>query len=97
MKTKFFIKDIITDKYYGVECAANPKGYLINAKDEGSPSENDFSFWTDDKNKAFDFGSKNLAENELRFNDFSDYDAKIIKNVYVICNETGNTIYLEEI
>jgi|LakMenE18May11ns_1017448.scaffolds.fasta_scaffold8648278_2 hypothetical protein len=69
---KILIKDTNTNQYYAVGCEANPKGFLSNAQDEGSPDINDFPFWTDNIDEAYDFGSKNLAINEMNMNDTTD-------------------------
>jgi len=69
MTTKVLIQDELTGQYYGVQCEANPKGYLTSASDEGSPGEHDFPFWTDDIEEAYNFGTDRSAENEMATQD----------------------------
>lgn len=68
---KTLIIDTLTNEFYAVACSSNPKGYLSNANDEGNPNENDFSYYTDDENEAFDFESELSANNEMAFNDLT--------------------------
>lgn len=68
---KTLIIDTLTNEFYAVSCSSNPKGYLSNANDECSPEENDFSYWTDDENEAFDFSSELLANHEMSLNDLT--------------------------
>lgn len=68
---KTLIQDKNTNEYYAVACSSNPKGYLNSAKDEGSPSDNDFPFWTSDIDEAYDFGSEMSANNEMNGNDLT--------------------------
>ena len=69
MTTKVLIQDELTGQYYGVQCAANPKGYLTSDADEGSPGPHDFPFWTDDIEEAYNFGTERSAENEMATQD----------------------------
>ena len=69
---KTLIQDTNTNEYYAVACEANPKGYLNNSQDEGSPDANDFPFWTSDIDEAYDFGSELLAKNEMNMNDTTE-------------------------
>lgn len=69
---KVFIKDELTQQYYGVKCESNPKGYLTSDADEGSPGPYDFSFWTDDIEEAYDFGSELSAINEMKGCDLTE-------------------------
>lgn len=68
---KVFIKDELTQQYYGVQCEENPKGYLTSDADEGSPGPHDFPFWTDDIEEAYNFGTERSAINEMKYNDLT--------------------------
>ena len=69
---KTLIIDTLTNEFYAVACSSNPKGYLSNANDEGNPDENDFPYWTENENEAFDFGSELSAKNEMNMNDLTN-------------------------
>jgi len=69
---KVFIKDELTQQYYGVQCESNPKGYLTSDADEGSPGPYDFSFWTADIEEAYNFGSELSATNEMKGCDLTE-------------------------
>uniref|UniRef100_UPI004048246E hypothetical protein n=1 Tax=Roseivirga sp. TaxID=1964215 RepID=UPI004048246E len=69
---KTVIQDSKTKMFYAVECSENPKGYLTSANDEGNPGDNDFPYWTEDMEEAYDFGSEALAQNEMSCNDTTD-------------------------
>ena len=69
---KTLIQDTNTNEYYAVACEANPKGYLSNAQDEGSPEANDFPYWTSDIDEAYDFGSELIAKHEMNMNDTTE-------------------------
>lgn len=69
--SKIFIQDSLTSEYYCVECSNNPKGYITSSNDEGNPGDNDFPYWSDDINEAYNFGSELFANNEMNMNDLT--------------------------
>lgn len=69
---KTLIQNTATKEYYAVQCSENIKGYLNSANDEGNPDENDFPYWTDDINEAYDFSTKGMAEHEMNCNDVTN-------------------------
>jgi hypothetical protein len=69
---KVFIQDKKTRHFWAVQCKANPKGYLVNADDEGDVGESDFPYWTEDIQEAFDFRTEKLAALEMDYNDCTD-------------------------
>ena len=70
--SKIVIKDSLANEYYCVECSANPKGYITSANDEGNPGYNDFPYWSDNINEAYDFDSELLANHEMQMNDLTN-------------------------
>lgn len=70
--SKIVIKDILTNEYYCVACSANPKGYITSANDEGNPGDNDFPYWSDNINEAYDFDFELSANNEMQMNDLTN-------------------------
>lgn len=72
---KTLIQNTETKEYYAVQCSDNAKGYITSANDEGNPSENDFPYWTDDINEAYDFGTKEMADHEMNCNDVTESGA----------------------
>jgi hypothetical protein len=69
---KTLIQDSKTEMYYAVGCSENTKGYLSSSNDEGTPGDNDFPFWTEDVEEAYDFGSDTLANHEMSCNDLTN-------------------------
>jgi len=64
--TKIVIKDSLTNEYYCVPMTAND--YYGNP----TTGDNDFPYWSDNINEAYDFDSELSANNEMQMNDLTN-------------------------